>query len=85
MTDNTHHSGDTEDRSDDHQQAVEACELAADALHNGDLAYARTLLDEARTAVECAPHDDTATQEQREIAYDCYDQQHARNSSDLHT
>jgi hypothetical protein len=33
----------------------------------------RSLLDEARAAVERVQHDDTPTQEQREIAYDCYD------------
>jgi hypothetical protein len=39
MTDDTHHPTDAEDRSDedDHQQAVEACQHAIDALHNGDL------------------------------------------------
>jgi hypothetical protein len=30
------------------------------------------VLDEARAAVERAQHDDTPTQEQREIAFDCY-------------
>ena len=75
MTDDSHHSDDTEDRpnSQDHQQAVEACGHALDALHNGDLSHAHELLDEARAAVERAQHNGTATQEQREIAYDCYD------------
>jgi hypothetical protein len=73
MTDDTHHPTDAEDRSDDHQHAVEACQHAADALANGDLARGRSLLDEAQAAVERAEHDDTPTQEQRETAYDCYD------------
>jgi hypothetical protein len=60
------------DHPDDHQHAVEACEHALDALHNGDLAHAHTLLDEARTAVERAQHDETE-QAYRETAYDCYD------------
>ena len=61
-----------EDRADDHQHAVEACDHAADALRNGDLTHARTLLEEARAAVERAQHDDTE-QAYRETAYDCYD------------
>jgi hypothetical protein len=73
MTDNSHHPADAEDHSDDEQQAVEACQHADDALHNGDLSRARSLLDEARAAVERAEHDDTPTQEQRETAYDCYE------------
>ena len=73
MTDDIHHLDDAETRPDDHQHAAEACEHALDALHNGNLAQAHTLLDEARAAVKRAQHDDTATQEQREIAYDCYD------------
>jgi hypothetical protein len=41
MTDDAHHSADAEDRSDeDYQQAVEACQHAADTLSNGDLARA---------------------------------------------
>jgi hypothetical protein len=64
---------DAEDRSEDHQQAVEATQHAVDALSNGDLARGRSLLDEAQAAVERTEHDDTPTQEQREIAYDCYD------------
>jgi hypothetical protein len=72
MADDIHHADSTEtDRSNDHQQALDACEHAADALHNGDLAYARTLLDEARAAVEHAQHDDSE-QAHRETAYDCY-------------
>jgi hypothetical protein len=73
MADDPHHPADAEDRSDDHQQAIEASEHAADALRNGDLARGRSLLDEARTAVESAEHDDTPTQEQRETAFDCCD------------
>jgi hypothetical protein len=42
MTDGSHHPDDTEDRSDDHQQAVEACQHAADALASGDLSHARS-------------------------------------------
>ena len=42
MTDDTHHP-DAEDRSDNHQQAVEACQHAADALSNGDLSRAGPL------------------------------------------
>jgi hypothetical protein len=70
-----HQHDDAEDRSDEdnHQQAVEACQHAADALANGDLARGQSLLDEAQAAVERAHHDDTPTQEQREIAFDCYD------------
>jgi hypothetical protein len=45
MTDDIHLPADAEDRSDDHQQAVEACQHAADALANGDLARGRSLLD----------------------------------------
>lgn len=72
MTDDFPHPNDAEDRSDDHQQAIEACQHATDALANGDLSRGRSLLDEARAAVERAEHDDTPTQEQRETAYDCY-------------
>jgi hypothetical protein len=73
MTDDTYHSTDAEDRSDDHQQAVEACQHAADALSNGDLSRGRSLLDEARAAVERVEHETLVTQEQRETAYDCYE------------
>jgi hypothetical protein len=66
MTDD-YHPADAEDRSDDHQQAAEACQHAADALSNGGLSRGRSLLDEAR-----AQHDD-AEQAYRETAYDCYD------------
>lgn len=72
MTDDTHHPTDVEDRSNDHQQAVEACQHAADALANGDLSRGRSLLDEAARAVERAQHDDTG-QAYRETAFDCYD------------
>ena len=34
---------DAKDRSEDHQQAVEACQHAADALSNGDLSRAGPL------------------------------------------
>jgi hypothetical protein len=37
MTDDIHHLDDAKDRSEDHQQAVEACHHAIDALANGDL------------------------------------------------
>jgi hypothetical protein len=73
MTDDSYHPDSAEDRSDDQQQAVEACQHAVDALRNGDLARGRSLLDEAARAVERAQHDDTPTQEQRETAYDCYE------------
>lgn len=75
MTDDSRHPDATETRpdEDDHQHAREACEHALDALHNGDLSRAHSLLDEAQTAVKRAQYDDTATQQQREIAYDCYD------------
>jgi hypothetical protein len=72
MTDGSHHPADAEDRSDDHQQAVEACHHAADVLSNGDLPRGRSLLDEARAAVERAEHDNTE-QAYRETAYDCYE------------
>jgi hypothetical protein len=72
MTDDIHHPADAEDRSEDHQQAVEACQHAADALSNGDLSRGRSLLDEAARAVKRAQHDDTE-QAYRETAYDCYD------------
>ena len=72
MTDDIHHSDNAETRPDDHQHAAEACEHALDALHNGNLAYAQTLLEEVHTAVKRAQHDDTG-QAYREIAYDCYD------------
>ena len=72
MTDDTHHSADAEDRSDDQQQAVEACQHAVDALHGDDLSRARSLLDEARAAVESAQHDESG-QAYRETAFDCYD------------
>lgn len=71
MTDDSHHPDDAEDRSEHHQQAVEATQHALDALSNGDLARGRSLLDEAQAAVERVEHDDTPTQ-QRETAYDCY-------------
>jgi len=78
MTDDTHHSTDAEDRSEDHQQAIEACQHALDALETGDLSHARLLLDEARAAVGRAEHDSASvpgytSQEQREAAFDCYD------------
>jgi hypothetical protein len=72
LTDDFYHPDDAEHCFEDHQQAAEACQHAADALANGDLARGRSLLDEARAAVERAQHDDTPTQEQRETAYDCY-------------
>ena len=37
MTDDTHHPDDAENQPDDHQQAIVACEHAADALRGGDL------------------------------------------------
>ena len=37
MTDDIHHPANTEDRSDDHQHALEACQHAVDPLANGDL------------------------------------------------
>jgi hypothetical protein len=73
MSDDTHHPADAEDLSEDHQQAVEACQHAADALANGDLSRGRSLLDEARAAVERVEHEALVTQEQRETAYDCYE------------
>jgi hypothetical protein len=72
MTNDTRHPDGTETNPDDHQRAVEACQHAADALSNGDLSRGRSLLDEARAAVERAQHDDTE-QSYRETAYDCYD------------
>jgi len=72
MTDDTPPPNDVENRSNAHQQAIEACEHAADALHGDDLSHARTLLDEARTAVERAQHDESSMQAQREAAWDCY-------------
>lgn len=51
MTDDTHHVDDTEDRSDNHHQTVEACQYAADAAMATPPTHARTLLDEARTLV----------------------------------
>ena len=75
MTDAYDTTADVEDRLDEdtHQHAVEAAEHALDALHNNDLARAHSLLDEAQAAVERAQHDESRTQEQREIASDCYD------------
>ena len=78
MTDDSYHLDNAEDRSnenedeDDHQHAVEASQHALDALANGDLSHAHSLLNEARAAVERAQHDDRE-QAYREIAYDCYD------------
>lgn len=72
MIDDTYYSDDAEDRSDDQQQAVEACQHAAYALANGDLSHARLLLDEARAAVERAQYDDGG-QARRETAWDCYE------------
>jgi hypothetical protein len=72
MTDDSYHPDSAEDRSADQQQAVEACQHALDALSNGDFSRGRSLLDEARAAVERAEHDDTE-QAYRETAYDCYD------------
>ena len=63
MTDDTSFPWQRGDHPDDHQQAPEACEHAADALRNGDLTYAQTLLDEASTAVERAQPGETPTQE----------------------
>ncbi|MGN8216156.1 hypothetical protein [Halococcus salifodinae] len=57
---------------DIHHHAVEACQHAIDALHGGDLSRTRSLLDEARAAVEHAQHDDTE-QAYRETAFDCYE------------
>jgi hypothetical protein len=45
MTDGSHHPDDTEDRSDDQQQAVEACEHVINVFHNGNLSHVRVLLD----------------------------------------
>jgi hypothetical protein len=73
LIDTNLHSDGTEDHSDDHQHAREACQHAIDALHGGDLSRARSPLDEARAVVGRAQHDDTPTQEQRETAFDCYD------------
>ena len=73
MTNDSSHPVDTEDRSADHQQAIEACQHATDALRNGDLSRALTLLDEAIAAGERVLHDESTTQEQRETAYDCYE------------
>ena len=72
MTDDTHHPDDAENQPDDHQQAIVACEHAADALRGGDLSRARSLLDEASTAVVRAQHDDMG-QAYRETAFDCYE------------
>ena len=72
MTDRHLESDDIDDQSNGHQQAVEACQHAADALSNGDLSRGRSLLDEAARAVERAQHNDTG-QAYRETAYDCYD------------
>ena len=72
MSDDIHPTNDAETRSDDHQRAIEACEHAADALHDGRLPHAQALLDEAQAAVERAQHDGTE-QASRETAYDCYD------------
>ena len=71
MADDFHYLADTEDSSDDRQQAVEACQHAVDALHGGDLSRAQSLLDETRAAVERAQHDD-AEQAYRETTFDCY-------------
>jgi hypothetical protein len=73
MTDDIPHPDDAKERSDDQQHAVEACQHAVDALSNGDLSRGRSLLDEAHEAVERVEHDTLATQEQCEIAFDCYD------------
>jgi hypothetical protein len=72
MTDDTIHPDDVEDRSDAHQQAVEACRHAVDALPGDGLPPCRSLLDKARAAAERAQHDDTETQLQHETVYDCY-------------
>ena len=72
MTDRHSESDGMDDQSNDHQQAVEASQHAADALSNGDLSRGRSLLDEAARAVERAQHNDTG-QAYRETAYDCYD------------
>lgn len=78
MTDDIHQPDDAdrkqreEDRSDDHQHAREACQHAIDALSNGNPPRARSLLDEAQTAVERAQHDES-DQLKREAAWDCYD------------
>jgi hypothetical protein len=40
MTDDTSHPDDVEDRSDAHQQAVEACQHAVDALPGDGLPHA---------------------------------------------
>ena len=72
MTDDTQHPDDTEDRSDDHQRVVEACEHTIDALHDSNLPHAHSLVAEAQAALERAQHDDSE-QAQRETAYDCYD------------
>jgi hypothetical protein len=71
MTNNTRHLDGTETCPDDHQRAVEACQHAADVLHDGNFSHAHTLLDEARAAVKRAQHD--VEQASRESAYDCYD------------
>ena len=72
MTDDVEGRLDEDEDKDNHQQAVEACQHALDALHGGDLARAQSLLDEAQTAVEHAQHDRPA-QASRETVYDCYE------------
>ena len=72
MTGDIHHPVYMQYRPSDHQHAVEVCEHAIDALQNGDLGNAHTLLDEAQEAVERAQHDGTE-QAHRETAYDCYE------------
>jgi hypothetical protein len=71
MTDDTP-SDSLENCSADHQQAVEACEHALDALHDDNHSHAHRLLDEARVAVERVQHDES-DQLYRKTAYDCYD------------
>ena len=55
LTDDIHHPDDTEDRSDDHQHALKACEHALDALRDDDLSHARALLDESTSGRRARP------------------------------
>jgi hypothetical protein len=72
MTDDIRYPDGAEDRSDNHQHVVKACEHALDVLRDGNLLHAQTLLDEARATAKRAQHDD-AEQTYRETAYDCHE------------
>lgn len=63
---------DETERPTAHQQAIDCCQHAIDALQAGDLTHARALLADAEVAIDDAAAE-TPTQTYRETGWDCYD------------